>query len=73
LPSFAAALRSVSWTCYGSAGADQDLRYIVKRDRFHLSRGEVSSAITTIMLLVMVTYVADRSWKVKPILVRSLA
>jgi putative oxidoreductase len=40
---------------------------------FHLSRGEVSSAITTSILLVMATSVAYMRWKVKPILPRTLA
>jgi putative oxidoreductase len=40
---------------------------------FHLSRGEVSSAITTGILLVMATSVAYMRWKVKPILPRTLA
>ena len=40
---------------------------------YHLSRGEVSSAATTIVLLVMATYVAYMRWKVKPILPRTVA
>src|SRR5438874_110711 len=40
---------------------------------FHLSRGEVSSAITTLILLAMATYVAYMRWKVKPILPRVVA
>ena len=34
---------------------------------FHLMRGEVSSAITTALLLVMATYVAYMRWRVAPI------
>jgi hypothetical protein len=34
---------------------------------YHVSRGEVSSAITTIVLLVMATYVAYMRWRVAPI------
>jgi hypothetical protein len=34
---------------------------------FHLMRGEVSSAITTIVLLVMATFVAYMRWRVAPI------
>ena len=33
----------------------------------HLSRGEISSAITTVILLILATYVAYMRWKVKPI------
>ena len=40
---------------------------------FHLSRGEYSSAITTIILLTMATFVAYMRWKVKPIVPRTLA
>jgi putative oxidoreductase len=34
---------------------------------FHVSRGETSSAITTVILLVMATFVAYMRWKVNPI------
>jgi hypothetical protein len=34
---------------------------------FHLMRGEVSSAITTLVLLVMATFVAYMRWRVAPI------
>jgi putative oxidoreductase len=40
---------------------------------YHLSRGEVSSAITTIVLLVMATYVAYMRWRVAPIAPRRAA
>jgi putative oxidoreductase len=40
---------------------------------FHLNRGEFSSAITTIILLTMATFVAYMRWKVKPILPRTVA
>ena len=40
---------------------------------FHLSRGEVSAAITTLILLAMATFVAYMRWKVKPILPRTAA
>ncbi len=33
----------------------------------HLSRGEITSAITTVILLILSTYVAYMRWKVKPI------
>ena len=37
----------------------------------HISRGEVSSAITTAILLVLLTFVAYMRWKVRPILPRT--
>ena len=40
---------------------------------FHLMRGEVSSAITTIILLIMATVVAYMRWSVLPIPPRSMA
>lgn len=36
----------------------------------HIARGEVSSAMTTAILLVLLTVVAYMRWKVKPILPR---
>jgi len=39
----------------------------------HTTRGEVSSAITTAILLALVTFVAYMRWKVKPILPRTAA
>ena len=39
----------------------------------HVTRGEVSSAITTTILLAMATFVAYMRWKVKPILPRAAA
>lgn len=35
---------------------------------YHLTRGEVSSAITTIILLAIATFVAYMRWRVMPIL-----
>jgi uncharacterized membrane protein YphA (DoxX/SURF4 family) len=40
---------------------------------FHLQRGEVSSAITTIVLLALATFVAYMRWRVAPIRARSAA
>ena len=40
---------------------------------FHLTRGEVSSAITTFVLLTMATFVAYLRWRVLPIRPRLLA
>jgi hypothetical protein len=39
---------------------------------FHLMRGEISSAITTAVLLAIATYVAYMRWKVRPILPRTV-
>ena len=39
----------------------------------HITRGEISSAITTAILFVVVTFVAYMRWKVKPILPRRVA
>lgn len=40
---------------------------------FHALRGEVGSAMTTAVLLVVATFVAYMRWKVKPILPRTVA
>ena len=40
---------------------------------FHVTRGELSSAITTAVLFVVVTFVAYMRWKVRPILPRAVA
>jgi hypothetical protein len=40
---------------------------------FHSVRGEVSSAITTALLLVIVTFVAYMRWRVAPIRSRMVA
>jgi hypothetical protein len=37
----------------------------------HVSRGEVSSAITTAILFVLLTFVAYMRWRVRPILSRT--
>jgi uncharacterized membrane protein YphA (DoxX/SURF4 family) len=39
----------------------------------HSTRGEVSSAITTTILFILVTFVAYTRWKVQPILPRTVA
>lgn len=38
----------------------------------HVSRGEVSSAITTAILFALVTFVAYMRWRVRPILPRTV-
>jgi hypothetical protein len=40
---------------------------------FHLMRGEVSSAITTVVLLAVATFVAYMRWRVAPIRPRRIA
>ena len=40
---------------------------------FHLMRGEVSSAVTTAVLLAMATFVAYMRWRVAPIQTRRVA
>ena len=40
---------------------------------FHLMRGEVSSAITTVVLLAMATFVAYMRWRIAPIRPRGVA
>lgn len=40
---------------------------------FHVARGEVSSAVTTVVLLAMATYVAYMRWRVAPIQPRHVA
>jgi hypothetical protein len=37
---------------------------------FHLTRGEVSSAVTTVVLLAIATLVAYTRWRVAPIQAR---
>ena len=39
----------------------------------HTMRGEISSAVTTAVLLVVATFVAYMRWKAKPILPRAVA
>ena len=39
----------------------------------HIARGEISSAVTTAVLLVLATFVAYMRWKVKPIQPRAAA
>src|SRR6185503_15621679 len=40
---------------------------------FHIARGEISSAITTAVLLLVATFVAYMRWKVMPIVPRTAA
>jgi uncharacterized membrane protein YphA (DoxX/SURF4 family) len=51
----------VSWAAAGV------MIVMISASIFHLMRGEVSSAITTLVLLAMATYVAYMRWRVVPI------
>jgi uncharacterized membrane protein YphA (DoxX/SURF4 family) len=55
----------VSWAAVGI------MIVMISATIFHVTRGEVSSAITTFVLLVMATYVAYMRWRVAPIRARS--
>ena len=46
---------------------------MISATAFHLMRGEISSAITTLVLLAMATFVAYMRWRVIPIRPRTLA
>jgi putative oxidoreductase len=56
-----------------SAAAFGLMIVMVSATVFHISRGEVSSAITTFVLLVMATFVAYMRWRVLPIRSRTAA
>jgi uncharacterized membrane protein YphA (DoxX/SURF4 family) len=45
---------------------------MVSATALHLSRGEISSAITTAVLLLLTTVVAYMRWKVKPLAARTI-
>ena len=59
--------RLVSWAAAGV------MVVMISATVFHLMRGEISSAITTIVLLVMATYVAYMRARVLPIPPRAVA
>jgi len=46
---------------------------MVSATLLHATRGEISSAVTTAILFIVVTFVAYMRWKVKPILPRTVA
>jgi uncharacterized membrane protein YphA (DoxX/SURF4 family) len=56
----------VSWAAAGL------MVVMISATIFHTVRGELSSAITTAILFVVVTFVAYMRWKVKPILPRTV-
>jgi len=57
----------VSWAAAGI------MIVMVSATIFHAARGEISSAITTAVLLMVATFVAYMRWKVMPILTRKAA
>ena len=57
----------VSWAAAGL------MIVMISATILHTTRGELSSAITTAILLVVVAFVAYMRWKVKPILPRAVA
>ena len=52
------------WTQWAAAGI---VIVMISATIFHFQRSEISSALTTAVLLVMATYVAYMRWKVRPI------
>jgi hypothetical protein len=50
-----------------SAAAAGIMIVMICATAFHLTRGEVSSAITTVVLLAMATFVAYMRWRAAPI------
>jgi uncharacterized membrane protein YphA (DoxX/SURF4 family) len=52
------------WTQWAAAGI---IIVMIAATVFHIQRNEISSAITTAILLVMATAVAYMRWKVRPI------
>ena len=52
------------WTQWAAAGI---MIVMISATIYHAMRNEISSAVTTLVLLVMATYVAYMRWKVMPI------
>lgn len=52
------------WTQWAAAGI---MIVMVAATIYHVMRNEIGSAVTTLVLLAMATYVAYMRWKVKPI------
>lgn len=59
--------RLVAWAAAGI------MIVMVSATVLHTMRGEISSAVTTAVLLVLATFVAYMRWKAKPILPRAVA
>ena len=58
--------RLVAWAAAGL------MILMVSASVFHTARGEISSAVTTAILFVVITFVATMRWKVKPIAPRTV-
>jgi len=56
-----------------SAAAAGLMIVMISATVFHLMRGEISSAITTLVLLLLATFVAYMRWRVAPIRTRITA
>jgi hypothetical protein len=52
------------WTQWAALGI---MIVMISATIYHVMRNEISSAVTTFVLLVMATYVAYQRWKVMPI------
>jgi uncharacterized membrane protein YphA (DoxX/SURF4 family) len=59
--------RLISWAAAGL------MIVMISATIFHMMRGEVSSALTTLVLLAMATYVAYMRWRVAPIRPRAVS
>jgi len=59
--------RLVAWAAFGI------MIVMICATGFHATRGEVSSAITTLVLLALATFVAYMRWRVLPIMTRRTA
>lgn len=57
----------ISWAAAGL------MIVMISASILHTLRGEISSAVTTAVLFVVVTFVAYMRWKVKPIVARTVA
>jgi putative oxidoreductase len=55
-----------------SAAAAGLMIVMISATVFHLQRGEISSAITTLLLLLMATFVAYMRWRAAPIRPRAV-
>jgi hypothetical protein len=63
--------RSQTWLVPSAAGGIMIV--MISATVFHLMRGEISSAVTTMVLLVMATFVAYMRWRALPIPARRAA
>jgi uncharacterized membrane protein YphA (DoxX/SURF4 family) len=63
--------RILPWLVSGAAAGVMIV--MISATVFHTARGEISSAITTAVLLIVATFVAYMRWKVMPISTRRVA